>query len=63
MFAKIFFAVGLILAIIAIINIFQKQPIGLPGKIITSILMIICPWLGVIVYYLYAKDHLAEWFK
>ena len=53
---------GLVLAILAIVNVFKKD-ISLPGKIICTVLLLLTTWVGVIVYYLYAKDHLTEWFK
>ena len=40
-----------------------KKPISPVGKIITSVLVILTSWIGLAVYYLYAKDHLTEWFK
>jgi hypothetical protein len=33
------------------------------GKVITIIFLLLLPWLGVAIYYLYAKEHLSEWFK
>ena len=51
-----------ILCIIAAIDVLKK-PISIIGKIISIILLLILPWLGGIIYYLYAKDHITEWFK
>jgi hypothetical protein len=25
--------------------------------------LLVTSWIGLLVYYLYAKDHLTEWFK
>ena len=58
----IIYIVGLVLAILAVIDIFKK-PIGMGGKIISSVLVLITSWVGLLVYYLYAKNHLTEWFK
>ena len=54
--------IGEILCIIAAIDVLKK-PISAIGKVISIILLLILPWLGGIIYYLYAKDHLTEWFK
>ena len=60
--ATIIYLVGLVLAILAVIDIFKK-PISVVGKIITAVLVLVTSWLGLIVYYLYAKNHLTDWFK
>jgi len=31
--------------------------------VITAVLVLCTSWIGLAVYYLYAKDHLTEWFK
>ncbi|MBR0052998.1 MAG: hypothetical protein IJP73_03740 [Bacteroidales bacterium] len=54
--------IGEILCIIAIIDIIKK-PISLVGKVISIVLLLITNVIGLVVYYLYAKDHLTEWFK
>ena len=58
----IIYLIGLILAILAVIDIFKK-PISLVGKIICAVIVLATSWLGLIVYYLYAKNHITEWFK
>lgn len=60
--ATIVYIVGLVLAVLAVIDIIKK-PISLVGKIVTSILVLATSWIGLAVYFLYAKDHLVEWFK
>lgn len=60
--ATIVYLAGLVLAILAVIDIFKK-PIGIVGKIITAVLVLATSWIGLIVYYLYAKNHITEWFK
>lgn len=62
MLATIVYIVGLVLAVMAVLDILKK-PISPVGKIITAVLVLITSWIGVAVYYLYAKDHLVEWFK
>jgi uncharacterized protein YacL len=58
----IVYIVGLVLAVLAVLDIFKK-PISMGGKIISSVLVLITSWIGLLVYYLYAKNHLTEWFK
>ena len=53
---------GVVLSILAVLDIIKK-PISLVGKIITAVLVLATSWIGLAVYYLYAKDHLTEWFK
>lgn len=62
MIASILYIAGVVLAILAIIDI-CKKPISIVGKIITSVIVLCTSWLGLLVYYLYAKNHLTEWFK
>ena len=56
------YIIGLVLAVLAVFDILKK-PISTVGKIISCVLVLITSWIGLIVYYLYAKDHLTEWFK
>ncbi len=60
--ASIVYIVGLVLSVIAVLDIIKK-PISLVGKIVTSIIVLATSWIGLAVYFLYAKDHLTEWFK
>lgn len=60
--ASIIYIIGLVLAILAVLDI-CKKPIGIVGKIICSIVVLCTSWVGLAVYYLYAKDRLVKWFK
>ena len=60
--STIIYLVGVVLSVIAVLDILKK-PISLVGKIITAVLVICTSWIGLAVYYLYAKDHLTDWFK
>ena len=60
--ASIVYIVGVVLSVLAVLDIIKK-PISLVGKIVTSILVLATSWIGLAVYFLYAKDHLVEWFK
>ena len=59
---SIIYCIGVVLSILAAIDI-AKKPISLVGKIISIILVLATSWIGLAVYYLYAKDHITEWFK
>ena len=58
----IIYYIGVVLAILAVIDI-AKKPISVIGKIISIILVLVTSWIGLAVYYLYAKNHLTDWFK
>ncbi|MBO7640676.1 MAG: PLDc N-terminal domain-containing protein [Bacteroidales bacterium] len=60
--ASIVYIIGLVLAIIAVLDILKK-PINIVGKIICCVLVLLTSWVGLLVYYLYAKDHIVQWFK
>ncbi len=59
---SIIYLIGLVLSIIAVLDILKK-PISLVGKIICAVVVLATSWVGLLVYYLYAKDHITEWFK
>ena len=60
--ASLVYIIGVVLSVIAGIDILKK-PISLVGKIISCILVLATSWIGLLVYFLYAKDHLTQWFK
>jgi|P827metagenome_2_1110787.scaffolds.fasta_scaffold00065_5 uncharacterized protein YacL len=60
--ATIIYIVGLVLAVLAVIDIIKK-PISMVGKVICSVIVLCTSWLGLAVYYLYAKNHITDWFK
>ena len=60
--ASIVYIVGVVLSVLAVLDIIKK-PISLIGKIITAVLVLATSWIGLADYYLYAKNHLTEWFK
>ena len=59
---SIIYIIGVVLAVLAVLDIIKK-PINLVGKIISIVLVLITSWIGLAVYYLYAKDRLTKWFK
>lgn len=62
MISTIIYVVGVVLSVIAVLDILKK-PISLVGKIVTAVIVLATSWIGLAVYYLYAKNHLTEWFK
>ena len=62
MISSIVYIIGVVLAIAAVIDIFKK-PISLVGKIIVAVIVLATSWIGLLVYYLWAKDNLTKWFK
>ena len=60
--ATIIYIIGIVLAIAAVIDIFKK-PISLVGKIIVAVIVLATSWIGLLLYYLWAKDNLTKWFK
>ena len=60
--STIIYIIGLVLAILAVLDIFKK-PISIVGKIICSVIVLVTSWVGLGVYYLWAKNHITEWFK
>lgn len=60
--AFILYVVGIVLCVMAILEVL-KMSISTAGKAITIVLLLLTSWLGLAVYYFYAKNHLTEWFK
>ena len=58
----IIYIAGIVLSVLAVLDIIKK-PISVTGKIITAVIVLLTSWIGLAVYYLYAKNHLTEWFK
>ena len=59
---SIIYIIGVVLSVLAVLDIIKK-PISTVGKIITAVLVLATSWVGLAVYYLYAKDRLTKWFK
>ncbi len=60
--ASLIYIIGVVLSIIAVLDILKK-PISLVGKIITAVLVLATSWLGLLIYFLFARDRLTKWFK
>ena len=62
MVATIIYVVGVILGVLAVLEILS-QPINVLTKILISILVVITSWIGIAVYYLLLRGNLPKWFK
>lgn len=58
----IIYIAGIVLAIMAIIDILKKN-ISAPWKIIWIVLVLVTSWIGIAVYYLFAKNRIEGWCK
>lgn len=62
MIGTIIYIIGIILCIKAVLEIL-KTNISTAGKAISIIVLLVTSWIGLAVYYFYAKDKLTSWFK
>ena len=62
MVATIIYVVGVILGVLAVLEILS-QPINVLSKIVISIIVVITSWIGIAVYYLLLRGNLTKWFK
>ena len=53
---------GLICAIWCGLDIFKK-PVGLIGKLIMTVIVLATSWLGLALYYFWARNKMTSWFK
>ena len=51
MLGTILYILGIICAVWCVLDIFKTAKCGLVGKIIASILVLLCSWIGFAVYY------------
>ncbi|MBR6814416.1 MAG: hypothetical protein IKM69_01220 [Alistipes sp.] len=58
----ILYLAGLVCAIWCVLDIL-KQPIGLIGKLVTVIAVLATSWVGIALYYFWARHHVTSWFK
>ena len=54
--------IGVACAVWCVLDIFKKN-ISTAGKLIAYAVVLLTSWVGLLVYMLYAKDHLTEWFR
>ena len=62
MISFIIWIIGLVLCIKAAIAIWNT-PGDTVKKILFIILLLLTSWIGIVVYYFFAKDKMAEWVK
>lgn len=60
--SNIIYITGIVLSILAVLDICKKN-ITVVGKIICSLAVLLTSWVGLLVYFLWAKDHITDWFK
>ncbi len=58
----IIYLIGLVLAIIACVEIVKVEG-KLLNKVLAIVLLLITSWLGLLFYYLYARKRIAGWLK
>ena len=58
----IIWIVGIVCTVLAIGDVFKKN-ITTIGKIIMTVLLLLTSWIGLALYYFWAKNHVTEWFK
>ncbi len=62
MLAKIIYIIGVVLTIMAAIDV-CKLNANIIKKIVVIVILLLTSWVGLAFYYLYAKDRLAGWLK
>ena len=45
------------------VHTIKKKNIQLPGKLIVSILVLATSWVGLALYYFWARHNVESWFK
>lgn len=63
MLGFIIWIIGVVLTIKAALEIWGMKSIDAVKRIIVIVILLITSWIGLIVYYLFAKDKLASWLK
>ena len=58
----IIWLVGTVLAVMAVLDVFKKN-ISTGWKIIWSLLLLVTGWIGLAVYYFFAKNKIEDWSK
>jgi hypothetical protein len=55
MLAKIIYILGIVIAIWCVLDIFKNSKLGIIGKILVSVLVLMFSWIGFAVYYFILK--------
>ena len=59
---NILYYIGIVCAIWCVFDIWKK-PITVFGKVLCSVIVLVTSWIGLAVYYFWARNHVGEWFK
>lgn len=62
MLSAILYLLGAALGVVAIFEILS-MPISTAGKVISIFLLLVMSWLGLVIYYLFARHNLVRWFR
>ena len=62
MISFIIWVIGVVLAIKASIEIWKLEGDTIK-KVLILIAILLTSWIGLLFYYFYAKDHIADWIK
>lgn len=62
MIGTIIYIIGIVLSIMACVEIFKLQG-DFIKKLIFVVLILLTSWIGLAVYYLYARTRIGEWVK
>ncbi len=62
MIGTIVWVIGVILCIKAVLEIWSL-PVDTTKKLLAIVVILLTSWLGLLIYYFFAKDKLAEWLK
>ena len=62
MIGFIIYIIGLVLCIKAVLEILALNG-DMAKKLIVAILIVVTSWVGLAVYYFYARENMAQWVK
>lgn len=62
MVGTVIWLIGVVCTIWCVLDIF-KHNISTGGKVIASVAVLLTSWVGLAVYFFYAKDRLQEWLR
>lgn len=62
MIGLIIWIIGVVLCIKGIVEILSLQG-DMPKKIIAAVILFLTNWVGLAVYYFFARERMAEWVK
>lgn len=63
MIGFIIWVIGIVLTVKAAIEVWNLKSVEEVKRIVVIVLLVLTSWVGLAVYYLYAKDKLAGWLR